>query len=137
MNPKLKKILSILFIVLSILAVLFIALLEPMRRGELSDIGSAISRMDLWWLAGVFLCWLAYTVFDGLNYWCYLRRAGFKISIGRSVNVALIGFYYSNITPSAAGGQPMQVNSFRKAGIPVGYGTMSVTIRFITNQIIN
>ena len=28
----------------------------------------------------------------------------------------------------------MQVNSFRKAGIPVGYGTMSVTIRFITNQ---
>lgn len=28
----------------------------------------------------------------------------------------------------------MQVNSMRKAGIPVGYGTMAVTIRFITNQ---
>ena len=130
MNPKLKKTLSILFIVLSISAVLFIAL----RNQELSEVGSAFSRMDLWWLGGVFLCWLAYTVFDGFNYWCYLRRAGFKISIGRSINVALIGFYYSNITPSAAGGQPMQVNSFRKAGIPVGYGTMAVTIRFITNQ---
>ncbi len=131
MKPKLKKILSILFIVLSISAVIFIAL----RNQELSDIGSAFSRMNLWWLACVFFCWLAYTVFDGFNYWCYLHRSGFKISIGRAINVALIGFYYSNITPSAAGGQPMQVNSMRKAGIPVGYGTMAVTIRFISNQL--
>lgn len=130
MKPKLKKILSILFIVLSISAVIYIAL----RNQELPAIGNALSQMNLWWLACVFLCWLTYTVFDGFNYWCYLRRAGFKISIGRSINVALIGFYYSNITPSAAGGQPMQVNSMRKAGIPVGYGTMAVTIRFITNQ---
>ena len=130
MKPNLKKILSILFIVLSISAVIFLAL----RNQELSDIGTAFSQMNLWWLLCVFFCWLAYTVFDGLNYWCYLRRAGFKISIGRAINVALIGFYYSNITPSAAGGQPMQVNSMRKAGIPVAYGTMAVTIRFITNQ---
>ena len=130
MKLNLKKILSILFIVLSISAVIYLAL----RNQELSEIGDAFSRMNLWWLACVFLCWLAYTVFDGFNYWFYLRRAGFKLSIGRAINVALIGFYYSNITPSAAGGQPMQVNSMRKAGIPVGYGTMAVTIRFITNQ---
>ena len=130
MKPNLKKILSILFIVLSISAVIFLAL----RNQELSDIGTAFSQMNLWWLLCVFFCWLAYTVFDGLNYWCYLRRAGFKISIGRAINVALIGFYYSNITPSAAGGQPMQVNSLRKAGIPVGYGTLALTIRFVTNQ---
>ena len=70
------------------------------------------------------------------GYWCYLRREKFRISIGRTINVALIGYYYSNITPSAAGGQPMQVNSLRKAGIPVGYGTMAVTIRFFANQFI-
>lgn len=130
MKPKLKKILSILFIVLSVSLVLFLAL----RNQELSDIGNAFSQMNLWWLACVFLSWLAYTVFDGFNYWFYLRRTGYKLSIGRAINVALIGFYYSNITPSAAGGQPMQVNSMRKAGVPVGYGTMAVTIRFITNQ---
>lgn len=130
MKPNLKKLLSVLFIVISVSVVLFIAIGNP----ELTDIGTAFSQMNLWWVAGVFLCWVAYTVFDGLNYWCYLRRSGFKISVGRAINVALIGFYYSNITPSAAGGQPMQVNSMRKAGIPVGYGTMAVTIRFITNQ---
>ena len=130
MSTKLKKVLSFLFIAASVTAVFFIAF----SNTELKDAWGAISRLDLWWLAGIFLCWVVCTVFDGLNYWCYLRREKFKISVGRAINVSLIGFYYSNITPSAAGGQPMQVNSLRKAGIPVGYGTMAVTIRFFTNQ---
>ena len=130
MKLDVKKIGSFLFIVISIAAVFFIAF----GNKELKSALDAIQEMDLRWVAGVFLCWGVYTFFDAMNYWVYLRNQGFRISLGRAVNVALIGFYYSNITPSAAGGQPMQVNSMRKAGIPVGYGTMAVTIRFITNQ---
>ena len=130
MNSGLKKFLSFLFIALSITAVFFIAF----SNEDLTNAWDAIKQMNLYWLAGIFGCWLVYTVCDGMNYWFYLRGQGFSISIGRAVNVALIGFYYCNITPSSAGGQPMQVNSMRKAGIPVGYGTMAVTVRFITNQ---
>ena len=132
MSAKLKKILSFLLIVASIAAVVFIAF----SNTELKDAWGAISGLDLRWVAGLFGCWLVCTVSDGMNYWCYLRREKFKISIGRAINVALIGYYYSNITPSAAGGQPMQIHSLRKAGIPVGYGTMAVTIRFFTNQFV-
>ena len=132
MSAKLKKFLSFFFIAASVTAVFFIAF----SNTELKDAWGAIATLDLWWVAGIFLCWVVCTVFDGMNYWCYLRREKFKISIGRTINVALIGYYYSNITPSAAGGQPMQVNSLRKAGIPVGYGTMAVTIRFFCNQFI-
>ena len=132
MSTKLKKILSFLFIAVSVTVVLFIAF----SNTELKDAWGTISRLDLLWLGGIFLCWAVCALFDGMNYWCYLRREKFKISIGRAVNVALIGYYYSNITPSAAGGQPMQINSLRKAGIPVGYGTMAVTIRFFANQFI-
>lgn len=132
MSAKLKKALSFLFIFLSIATVVIIAF----SNTELKDAWQAISQLDLFWLAGIFLCWMVCVFFDGMNYWCYLRREKFKISIGRAVNVSLIGYYYSNITPSAAGGQPMQVNSLRKAGIPVAYGTMAVTIRFFTNQFV-
>ena len=132
MSPKLKRVVSFLFIVLSIAAVCYIAF----SNTDLKDAWAAINQIKIGWLGAIFLCWLVYTFFDGMNYWCYMNRQGFKISIGRAVNVALIGFYYSNITPGAAGGQPMQVNSMRKAGIPVGYGTMAVTIRFITNQMV-
>ena len=130
MNLKLKRVLSILFITVSIVVVFLIAF----GNEDLTNAWDAIREMRWTWLLAIFMCWVVYTFFDGMNYWCYLRRQGFRISIGRAVNVALIGFYYSNITPGATGGQPMQVNSMRKAGIPVGYGTMAVTIRFITNQ---
>ena len=130
MSSGLKKILSFLFIALSITAVFFIAF----SNEDLTNAWDAIKQMSGVWLICIFACWLIYTVCDGMNYWFYLRGQGFKFSIGRAINVALIGFYYCNITPSSAGGQPMQVNSLRKAGIPVGYGTMAVTIRFITNQ---
>ncbi len=132
MSTKLKKILSFFFIAASVTVVFFIAF----SNTELKDAWGTISKLDLLWLSGIFLCWAVCAFFDGMNYWCYLRREKFKISIGRAVNVALIGYYYSNITPSAAGGQPMQINSLRKAGIPVGYGTMAVTIRFFANQFI-
>ena len=130
MSSGLKKLLSFLLIALSITAVFFIAF----SNEDLTNAWDAIKKMNMYWLAGIFGCWLVYTVCDGMNYWFYLRGQGFKFSIGRAINVALIGFYYCNITPSSAGGQPMQVNSMRKAGIPVGYGTMAVTIRFIANQ---
>ena len=132
MSAKLKKVLSFLFIAATVTAVFYIAF----SNSELQDAWGTITGLNLWWVAGIFGCWIVCTVFDGLNYWCYLRRERFRISIGRTINVALIGYYYSNITPSAAGGQPMQVNSLRKAGIPVGYGTMAVTIRFFANQFI-
>ena len=130
MSSGLKKILSFLLIAISITAVFFIAF----SNEDLTNAWDAIKQMKISWLACIFACWLIYTVCDGMNYWFYLRGQGFRISFGRAVNVALIGFYYCNITPSSAGGQPMQVNSLRKAGIPVGYGTMAVTIRFVTNQ---
>ena len=130
MSSGLKKLLSFLFVALSITAVFLIAF----SNEDLTNAWDAIKQMHLLWLGCIVACWLIYTICDGMNYWFYLRGQGFEFSIGRAINVALIGFYYCNITPSSAGGQPMQINSLRKAGIPVGYGTMAVTIRFITNQ---
>ncbi len=131
MNPKLKNLLSFLFILISVSAVLVIAF----SNEELGNAWDAISRLDLPWLLGLLLCWAGYTFFEAMGTWTYLRRQGYKIRIGRVLSTVLIGFYYSNITPSAAGGQPMQINSLRKAGIPVGYGTLAITTRFVTNQL--
>ena len=132
MKPKLKRILSALFIVLSISAVLIIAF----SNRELGNAWDAISRLELPWVAGLLACWGVYTLFEAMGTWTYLHSQGYGIRLPRVLGTVLIGFYYSNITPSAAGGQPMQVNSLRKAGIPVGYGTLAITVRFVTNQFV-
>ena len=130
MDPKLKKILSALFIILSVAAVIVIAFANP----ELKDALGAIRNLEIPWLLGLFLCWGAYTFFDALGTWVCLRKQGFSLGIGTVLSVTLVGFYYSNITPGASGGQPMQVASLRKSGVPVGNGTTAVTVRLIANQ---
>ena len=132
MNPKMKSALSIGFIVVSIAAVIVIAF----SNQELGDAWAAISRLNIGWVAGIALCWWVYTFFESFSTWLYLRGQGYRIAVLRMLAITLLGFFYSNITPSAAGGQPMQVNAMRKAGIPVAFGTMAVTIRLIANQMV-
>ena len=130
MSPKLKKILSFLFILLSVSAVLIIAFSNP----EMGNAWGAISRLEIPWVGGLLLCWFVYVLFEAMGTWSCLRNRGYRIGLFRVLGTGLIGMYYSDITPSAAGGQPMQVNSLRKAGIPVEYGTLALTVRFVMNQ---
>ena len=130
MDPKLKKVLSALFIFVTVAAVLAIAFGNP----ELSNAWETLCRLDTWWILGLLGCWICYAFFDALGSWFCLRKQGFSLRISTVLSITLIGFYYSNITPGASGGQPMQVNSLRKAGVPVGNGTTAVTVRLIANQ---
>ena len=132
MKINLKKLLSYGLVAASIVLVISIAF----SNSELEDAWKALGSLSPVWVLGIFGCWFAYMFFDALSGWIYLRREGFRLSLWRAVIACLIGFYYSNITPSSAGGQPMQVNSLRKAGVPVGYGTMTATVRFICNQVV-
>ena len=130
MDQKLKKALSVVFIVLSVAAVICIAF----GNQELSDAWDAVRHLDLLYLLALLGCWAVYAGGDGVGIWFCLRRQGFTLSPGAIVRITLCGFFYSNITPGASGGQPMQVAAMNKAGVPVGNGTTTVTIRLICNQ---
>lgn len=130
MKLNVKKLLSTGLIIASIVMVIIIAF----GNSDLENAWETLIRLDPVWVLGIFACWFAYMFFDALSGWIYLRSEGFSLSLGRATLACLIGFYYSNITPSSAGGQPMQVASLRKAGVPVGYGTMTATVRFVCNQ---
>ncbi len=130
MKVNWKKLMSLLLVVVSIAVVIWIAF----SNNDLENAWDALGQMKPIWVLGIFGCWFAYMFFDAFCYWIYFHSEGFGISLGRTITASLIGFYYSNITPTSAGGQPMLVNSLRKAGVPVGYGTTAATIRFICNQ---
>ena len=63
MSTKLKKILSFFFIAASVTVVFFIAF----SNTELKDAWGTISKLDLLWLSGIFLCWAVCAFFDGMK----------------------------------------------------------------------
>ncbi len=59
-----------------------------------------------------------------------LNAANIKAPFRHCVQYSFIGFFYSMVTPSATGGQPMQVYYMRRHGIRVG--TASVVLMIVT-----
>lgn len=65
-----------------------------------------------------------------------LRKLGNRVSFFHCSLFSFIGFFYSAITPSASGGQPMQIVAMRKDGISVPAATVVLGIVTITYKLV-
>ena len=119
-----------------IVLVTAILLYSTFSTEDPASIWQTISHSNLLWLglAGVFylLFWLG----DAISLHLMVGQiAGTKIKFIESMRVAIVGTLFSCLTPSATGGQPMQIIRLRKSGVSVGKSTAIFTIRFITYQL--
>ncbi len=72
-------------------------------------------------------CWRAFPC-------SFFRYQQVDVSLGSCEVVGLIGIFYSNITPAATGGQPMQVFSLKKRGVPPGVASSALAVKFFCWQ---
>ncbi len=76
------------------------------------------------WLAAAFVSMLAYILFDALMVHCLLKGFGHARSLTNCVTYAASDLYFSAITPSATGGQPMEAYYMVKDGVPAIISTV-------------
>ena len=78
---------------------------------------------------------LVYFLFEGEIFRLLLRSQGYRISVVEGLKNALLGLYYSYITPSSTGGQPMQsAYLLRDNKIPAGISTAVLIVKFMCFQ---
>lgn len=130
MKPRTKKILNFALI----FGTLAVVLLVGFNGQEMSGAMEALKSIPLRWILLCVLAWCAYLLFDALSIHHFLKQQGYAIPLHSSLFVALSGMYYSNITPGASGGQPMQVYYMKKRGVPIGIGTSSLTVKLFAFQ---
>lgn len=70
-----------------------------------------------------------YSFFEGLNMYRALRLAGYRTNIFQCWKYAIVGFFYSGITPSSSGGQPMQIYYMYQDGVSVSDGLFAVIMQ--------
>lgn len=129
-KQTLKKVLNLSFIVGTFAMVVFFAL----RSGDISQIKNALVSMDAMWLLGAVACWALNAFLEGFIVYVFFRFQKVKVRVGTNLMVGLIGMYYSSITPAATGGQPMQVYSLKKRGVPPGVSTSALAVKFFCWQ---
>lgn len=88
----------------------------------------------LWLLAGFGLMGLFLTC-EALSTHLVLRTLGSPAPLRRCLGYACVGFYFSTVTPSSTGGQPMQVYAMSRDSIPAAHGTLDMLLISICYQL--
>ena len=126
MNPRTKKILNFVLI----FGTLAIVLIIGASGQELGSALDALRTIAPQWIVLCALSFVVYTVLDALIIWYFLHRQGYVITFGYALFVAIAGLYYSNVTPGATGGQPMQVYHLKQRNVPIAIGTSALAVKY-------
>lgn len=87
-----------------------------------------------WWLVGGFLIYALFMLVQTLMYYVLIKDITGKKRMKLAYDVAVVGKYYDNATPFAAGGQPMQIVRLVQNGVSVGTSTSIPIIKLIINS---
>ena len=119
------------------LAVVFALTIYGVFHGEdLSSMMDAIHRADKRWLIpGIAL--VAFFIWgESIIIWYMMRSSGILLKKRTCFLFSSVGFFFSCITPSASGGQPMQIYYMKKEKISIPVSTVILMIVTITYKLV-
>jgi len=121
----------IIFIVLIILT--FYIILKDQDTSQIIKI--IIDSKKEFILIGI-LAMCIYVICEAINIGRILKTLNEKSNFLKNLKYALIGFFFSAITPAASGGQPMQIYYMHKEKISVANSTLALLINLSCVQIV-
>lgn len=129
---KKKYLRNLILFILIILLTFYIILKDQ----SISKIIEVLSSIDLKYILIAIICMLIYLICEAINIGRTLKVLGEKSTFYRNVKYAMIGFFFSSVTPAASGGQPMQIYYMNKDKISVANSTLSLLINLTSMQIV-
>lgn len=100
-----KRILEAAFFLL----VMILSFYTVFRGQDMEQVDAALRRLSPMALGAAVLTALFFVSAEGMMIWYLLRSMHGASSLRQCISYSFIGFFYSGITPSATGGQPMQL----------------------------
>lgn len=128
--PKRKIPWGMLYIVATIIAVILFGVFNQ----EFGNVFYTITHLTPGFLAAGVAVTVVYFFFEGGIIRLLMGSQDIPMSLGASMKIGLIGIYYSYITPSSTGGQPMQAAYLRRDNVPVGLSTAVLIMKFFCFQ---
>lgn len=97
-------------------AVMLLTFWSVFRGQDFTEIVAAVQQMSGAYMTAAILLAIFFVSAEGCMIWYLLRGIGEQTTLPRCISYSFIGFFFSGITPSATGGQPMQLYYMRRDG---------------------
>lgn len=102
-----------------------------LNGGEVASLGKIFASADMRFFAVAVGLAALLILFDAFKYAILSRMTVGSYHYGTCLTAGIIGKFYDNITPFAAGGQPFQMVHFAKKDYPTGVATAIPTLKYI------
>ncbi len=129
-----NPLLVVLFVLFQAGVIAYTAVVEFGKRPPEDTALEFASHGWLYLLAAVFCLVAAYGADTAKNL-LMMRALGERVSFRTALETAAIGRYYDAVTPSGAGGEPMQMWWLHRNGYSAGAAGAMPIVSFLTNQI--
>lgn len=131
-KSKSRLIRNFLFFILLIGITLYILLKDQ----NITMIFQIIRSAKVEYLLIGIICMILYLACEAIDIGRTLKILNEKSTFRQNFKYALIGFFFSSITPAASGGQPMQIYYMHKDNIDISSSTLALLLNLSGMQII-
>lgn len=108
-----------------------------LKDQELSSIWASMQQASAGWLLGGIVLVLAFVCSESvIIHYMMGKLEGVRPKLRQCVKYSFVGFFYSCVTPSASGGQPMQIYYMKKDGVPISVATLVLMIVTILYKLV-
>lgn len=104
-------------------------------NNQFQNVFKTLSTLNLAYIALALALLFLYFLFESEIMRIMMKSQNIILSRAKSFKLAIIGLYYSAITPSATGGQPAQSAYLCRDKIPAGSSTAVLIMKFFTFQV--
>lgn len=130
---KIKKLVRNLIFFILLIVITFYILLKDQDLSKLSEVLMG-ARKEYILIAVLSMCF--YFICEAVNIGRTLKALKEKSTFFQNLKYALIGFFFSSITPAASGGQPMQIYYMHKENISIANSTLALLMNLMCMQIV-
>ncbi len=131
-----KRTKKLIFNLILFFALIIITFYIVLKDQDVTKIFKMLSNVNKQFILGATLCMLFYISCEAINIGRMLKALNEKSNFFRNLKYALIGFFFSSITPAATGGQPMQIYYMHKDKISVGNSTLALLVNLTCVQVV-
>lgn len=117
---------------LALLAVTFFVVFKNLDAKQLFQ---SMRLANGWYLLAGCVAMCLFSLGEAANIYNGFSIMKTPVSFWLCIKYAVAGFFFSSITPSASGGQPMQVYYMHKDHIPVAKGSLALLLELISYQV--
>ena len=128
MTDKRKVILNTVFLIVVFSLTVFLVF----RGKDVSAILETAASASKGYLFLGIVCVVLFIIGESVIIFYMMRTLGASVKMVHSALYSFVGFFFSCITPSASGGQPMQIYYMKKDKLPVPVTTLVLMIVTIT-----